>query len=98
MINKQANVGFQNKHLGNSRKLGQLFHLVERITLKFKFNKSFQKLTITSMEQESGSSVLIEIQGIPGIGSMGSPPAKVATPEPEGDGDMELDDSDNTNE
>ena len=30
-----------------------------------------------SMEQESGSSVLMEMQGMPGMGSMGRPPATV---------------------
>ncbi len=30
-----------------------------------------------SMEQESGSSVLMEIHGMPGMGSMGRPPATV---------------------
>lgn len=34
-------------------------------------------LTIISIEQESGSSVLMEIQGMPGIGSRGTLPAIV---------------------
>jgi len=36
-----------------------------------------------SMEQESGSSVLMEMQGMPGIGSMGRPPATVGMGEHE---------------
>jgi len=32
---------------------------------------------MASMEQESGNSLFIEIQGIPGIGSSGNPPTHV---------------------
>jgi hypothetical protein len=46
-------------------------------------NDCKQFLTIMSMEQESGSSVLMEMQGMPGIGSMGRPPATVGMGEHE---------------
>ena len=54
-----------------------------------------------SMEQESGSSVLMEMHGIPGMGSMGRPPATVWMGEQENPGsnpigdDAEMLDRDN---
>ena len=57
--------------------------MIQQIDFVLKGNDLKQLLTIMSMEHESGSSVLMDMHGMPGMGSMGRPPPTVGIGEHE---------------